>query len=117
MKSPLMLKKRPKIECEICGEKDSTILHKHHSVERTELNSDNDDMNLVIVCPSCHSKIHDQSIEIIGVFPGTRPPTGRILVYKRDGVCNFPDLENEKPYYVPKPQSMKLYLPEEDNDD
>ena len=115
--SPLMMKKRPKTECEICGEKDSNILHRHHIVERSELHTDNDDMNLVIACPSCHSKIHDGSIEIIGVFPGTRPPTGRILVYKVDGVCNIPGMEDEKPYYVPKPQSMPLFLPEEDNND
>jgi hypothetical protein len=107
------IKKRPKIECEICGETDERILHRHHIVERTEANTSNDDFNIAIICPTCHSKVHDKSIKIIGVFPGTRPPSGRILVYIKDGVCNVPELENEQPYYTPKPPSMKVHQKEE----
>lgn len=106
---PKKYSKRPKIECEICGEKNTNILHRHHLVEQTELNTNNDDFNLGILCPSCHSKVHDGSIKIIGVFPGTKPPLGRILVYiNEQGICNVPSLEYEKPYYTPQPQSMKV---------
>lgn len=105
-KNPLLAKKRPKIECEICGEKDSKILHRHHFIEQTEINTSNHDFNLCILCPSCHSKVHEGSIEIIGVFPGTKPPTGRILVYKKDGVCNVPGLENAIPPYKAKLPAM-----------
>jgi hypothetical protein len=106
-------KLRPKIECEICGEKNSKILHRHHLVERIELNTNNSDWNLGILCPSCHSKVHSGSIRIIGVFPSTKPPTGKTLVYVKDGVCNIPSLEHAKPYYQPKPESMALFIKEE----
>jgi hypothetical protein len=104
--------KRPKIQCEVCGEGNKKLLHRHHIVERTDLDSNNDDFNIAIVCANCHTKIHTGDLEIIGVFPGTRPPTGRILVYKMNGVCNAPGMENAKPYYHPKAQSMK-YFPAE----
>lgn len=103
--------KRPKIRCEIesCDVTDPSLLERHHIVERTELHMDNDDMNLAVLCCNHHKLIDSGRLKIIGVFPGTRPPTGRILVYVLDGVCNFPGLENEKPYYTPQPKSMKLF--------
>ena len=108
------LKKRPKIECEVCGENDNHTLQRHHIVERTEINTSNHDFNLAVLCGNCHSKVHAGSLEIIGVWPGTRPPTGRILVFKLDGVCNFPSLENENPPYKPKLASMEWKLPNEE---
>lgn len=104
------IRKRPKIMCEVCGEDNKNVLHRHHIVERTELDTSNDDFNIAIVCANCHAKIHTGELEIIGVFPGTRPPTGRILVYKLGGICNVPEMENVMPYR-PKPQSMKYYAP------
>lgn len=109
-----MLLKRPKIMCEICGEDNKNVLHRHHIVERTEINSNNDDFNLAIICSNCHNLVHAGEIKIIGVFPGTRPPTGRILVYVKDGVCNVPGMENAEPYYTPKPQLMKVYGTEDE---
>lgn len=100
--------KRPKIECEICGEKDSNILHRHHIIERTELHTNNSDWNLAIICPTCHSKVHDGSIKIIGVFPGSKPPSGKILLFIKDGICNVPGMEDAEPYYKPKPVATKL---------
>ena len=97
--------------CEICGEANKKILHSHHIVERTEMNTDNDDFNLCILCPSCHAKVHDKKLKIIGVYPGTRPPTGRILVYELNGACNIPGLN--EPYYVPKQKAMRLFDEEE----
>lgn len=111
--NPLQLKKRPKIHCEVCGEKNQKILHRHHIVERTEIDTSNDDFNCAIVCANCHTKIHTGTLEIIGVFPGTRPPTGRILVYKLDGICNVPSLKDAEPYYSPKAKSMTYFPPKE----
>jgi hypothetical protein len=104
-----MHKKRQKIECEVCGEKNTKILHRHHVIERTELNTDNSDWNLAIICPSCHSKHHAGSIKIIGVFPSTKYQSGKILVYiNENGDCNVPALKDSKPYYTPKPKEMKI---------
>jgi len=97
--------KRPKIECEVCGESDPCTLERHHIIPRTELNTTNDDYNLSVICASCHAKIHAGRLNIIGVFPGTKPPTGRILVYELNGVKN---LDIDEPYYVPEPISMKV---------
>ena len=108
-----MREKRPKTECEICGENNKATLHRHHIVERTEINTSNDDFNLAIICSNCHSKVHSGQIEIVGVFPGTKPPTGRILVYKENGICNVPGLENEVSPYQHKPESMRYFHEEE----
>lgn len=110
-KTGVLAAKRPKLQCEIdgCDVTDENLLHRHHIVERTEINTNNDDYNLAIICSNHHNLIHAGKLEIVGVFPGTRPPTGRILVYKLDGKCNFPELEKEKPYYSPKPQAMKVH--------
>ena len=96
----------PKIACEICGESDPATLHRHHIVERTELHSDNDPYNLAVLCANCHNKTHDGSIKIIGVFPSTKPPAGRTLVYSINGVPNIPGLD--KAYYTPKPKASKI---------
>ena len=108
-KSPLRTRKRPKLFCEVCGEDDLSTLQRHHIVERTEINTDNDDFNLAVLCASCHAKTHSGRLKIVGVFPGTRPPTGRVLVYVLDGVCNVPDLN--EPYYTPQTHSMPLFYP------
>ena len=107
---PLLTKHRPKIQCEICGEKNKKILHRHHIVERTELHTDNSDFNISILCPSCHSKVHlEETIRIIGVFPSTANIYGKMLVFINDqGICNVPALKDAKPYYTPKPKSMEL---------
>lgn len=102
------MSKRPKIQCEICGEKNKNILHRHHIIPKTDIRCTNDDMNLAILCPSCHSKTHDGTIKIIGVFPSTKP-SGKMLVYVgEDNVCNVPALQNAEPYYNPQPRSMKV---------
>jgi hypothetical protein len=78
------IKKLPVI-CEICGEKDKSALQEHHIVERTEINSTNHDYNLAIICASCHCKVHSGRIKIIGIFPSTKPPLGRSLIYEEAG--------------------------------
>ncbi len=101
-------KKLEKYECEICGTKDKPTLHAHHIIPRTDLNCTNNNMNLAIICSNCHAKIHSGIIEIIGVFPATKPPNNRILIYKRDGVCNVPGMENVEPYYISKAPTTPL---------
>jgi len=108
-KTGIFTPKRPKIQCEVCGESDSSILERHHIIERTDLNCTNDDFNIAILCPSCHTKLHTGRLKIIGVYPGTRPPTGRVLVYELDGVKN---LDLDEAYFIPKPTFMKV--PEND---
>jgi hypothetical protein len=103
-----------KIQCEICGDTDTKILHRHHIVERTEPNTSNDDMNLAIICPNCHSKIHSGSIEIVGIFPSTQQPYGRTLVFKKDGVSNVPGLN--EPYYKPQARSMRIHAKASDKE-
>ena len=97
---------RPKIQCEVCEEKDVNILERHHIIPRTDLDCTNDDFNLAVLCASCHAKTHTGRLRIIGVFPGTKPPTGRILVYELDGIKN---VDIDEAYFTPKPKSMKVH--------
>lgn len=107
----------PKIACEVCDEKNQSTLHRHHLAERTELNTSNHPYNLGVLCSNCHNKIHAGLIKIVGVFPSTKPPAGRTLVFVDEkGICNVPGLENEKPYYVSKAISMKVYYPGEEDE-
>lgn len=83
-----------KIVCEICGENNSKILHKHHIIPRTEIGTTNDPINLAIICANCHTKHHAGVIEILGIVPSTKPPYGRTLVYEINGERNIPkDIE------------------------
>lgn len=94
--------------CEICGDTNKAVLHKHHIVERTDPNTSNDDMNLAIICANCHNKVHDGQIRIVGIYPSTKLPYARTLVYEIDGVSNVPGIQD--PYYTPKANSMKVHL-------
>lgn len=100
-------KKPKKIECEICGENNKKVLQLHHIVERTELNTDNSWWNLACICANCHNLHHAKEIEILSLYPATKPPYGRILVYKKNGVLNVPNLDDK--YYTPQPKSMKYF--------
>lgn len=102
--------KLKKIECEICEEKDVNALHKHHIVERTELNTNNNPMNLAVICSNCHNKVHAGTIKIIGIYPSTKLPYGRILIYEINGKSNCPGIT--EPYFTYKPQKTKVHLNE-----
>lgn len=82
-------------ECEICCEKNVKVLHKHHIIERTAAGTSNNEWNLAIICANCHTRVHGGEIEIIGVFSSSRPPNGRTLVFKENGICNVPGMEKE----------------------
>lgn len=99
----------PKVRCEVCEETEKSTLHRHHIVERTDARCTNHPFNLVVLCANCHNMVHAGRVVIKGVWPGNRPPAGRLVVYVKDGVCNFPELENEKPYFVSSTKSMKLW--------
>lgn len=81
--------------CEICGDNNKKILHLHHIIERTEANTNNHPFNLAIICPNCHSLVHDGSIRIIGIYPSTEPPNGRTLVFEKNGTKN---IDLDEPY-------------------
>ena len=95
--------------CEICGNNNLAILHKHHIVERTDPNSTNHEMNLAIICANCHGKIHatPPQIKIIGIFPSTKLPYKRTLVFEENGKSNAPGLIN--PPYKSLAPSMKVF--------
>lgn len=90
--------------CEICGENEKSALHKHHIIPRTDPLSTNDDNNLAIICASCHNKVHANIIKIIGIYPSTKLPYKRILVYEINGKKNI-DLDD---YLPKKPDQMKI---------
>lgn len=92
-------------QCEICGCRNKETLQKHHIVERTELNSNNDDFNLAVICGNCHLLVHSGVIQLIGIYPSTGA-NGRTLIYKRDGICNVEGID--APYYRPEAPRMKL---------
>lgn len=98
-------KKLHKDFCEICKTTDKKILHHHHIIERTELNTSNDSWNLAVLCPTCHAKVHSKEIEIIGVFPSTHEH-GRFLVYKINGIPNVPGII--QPYLPLKNKGIKI---------
>lgn len=100
MKQKLILNK-----CEIEGCNESENLHKHHIIERTELNTNNHSYNLSILCPNHHAYVHSGRLKIIGIFPSTNMPNKRTLVYELDGVKN---LDIEIPYIKFENKSFKL---------
>ena len=95
-----------KHECEICGNKNTKILHKHHIIPRKEIGTSNDPFNLCIICPSCHSRLHAGEIIIIGVYPSTKFPNNRTVIYKDNGVPNIEGIE--QPYIKNKPKQMSI---------
>ncbi len=98
--------------CEIegCPVREAAILDYHHIVERTEIGTSNHPMNLCVLCSNHHRMIHAGKLKILGVFPGTKPPSGRILIYEIDGKCNIPGFEGAKPYFQHQAPQMKITL-------
>lgn len=95
------------IVCEICGNDNKAVLHKHHIVERTDPNTSNHPLNLAVLCSNCHNKIHHNQIRIIGLFPSTKLPYKRTLVYEENGKINAPELVD--PPFKSKATSMRIY--------
>jgi hypothetical protein len=95
-----------KCEIESCLISDPALLELHHIIERTELNTSNNNFNLAILCGNCHALTHTSRLKIIGVYPSTQLPNGRTLVYELDGKKN---IDIDKPYVEFKNKSFKLY--------
>jgi hypothetical protein len=93
-------------ECEIDGCKESVGLHLHHVIERTDINCSNNTWNLAILCSNCHSKIHLGLIKVIGIYPSTKLPNGRTLVYEINGKGNVDGIKD--PYATFKNKSYKI---------
>lgn len=92
--------------CEICKTTEKETLHHHHIIERHEIDTSNDPLNLAVLCASCHAKVHASKIRIIGVYPSTAK-YGRTLVYEQNGQSNVPGIT--EPFYRPKRPQSKLY--------
>lgn len=100
-------KKLEKIICEICSESDKSTLHKHHIIPRTDPNCTDHPFNLAVICSNCHNKVHAEVIKIIGIYPSTKLPYHRTLIYETIGNGNNSGIT--EPYYIPKPKSIKWY--------
>ena len=100
------MKKLQKIVCEICGEKDTSILDYHHILERTEIGSNNHQNNLAILCKNCHGRNHLGNLKVIGIIPSTKMPYGRTLIYEENGMRNI-DVD---PIPIPALPSIKVVL-------
>lgn len=101
------MKKLIKDKCEIegCNIDDPLLLELHHIVERTEINTCNDPMNLSILCCNHHKLIDGGSLKIIGVYPSTKQPNNRTLIYELNGKKN---MDIEVPYFTPVNKSYKI---------
>jgi hypothetical protein len=101
-------KKLDKICCEICQCKDIPTLHYHHIIPRTDIKCTNDWLNLCVICSNCHNKVHSDVIKIVGVYPSTKMPYKRTLIFEENGISNMPDIT--EPYCEAQENSMKVYL-------
>lgn len=105
MRSKKLIKE--KCEIETCTVTDPNLLHLHHIVERTEINTTNNPFNLAILCANCHALTHSGRLKIVGVYPSTRLPNARTLVYELDGKANIEGIK--KPYANFENKSYKLH--------
>lgn len=113
MKASKLVKDRCEIEG--CNINDPDALHYHHIIERTKTNTTNHPMNLAIICASHHEMTHSGRLKIIGVYPSTKPPNGRTLIYEFDGKRNLEGID--APYVEFKNKSVKIFLEEENEEE
>lgn len=83
-----------KCEIETCNVTDENLLHLHHIIERTQINTTNDPFNLAILCANCHALTHSGKLKIIGVYPSTILPNKRTLVYELNGKKNIEGIDS-----------------------
>lgn len=95
-----------KCEIETCNVTDPLLLELHHIIERTEENTTNNNFNLAILCCNHHKLIDGGRLKIIGVYPSTKLPNKRTLIYELDGKKN---LDIDVPYVEFKNKSFKLF--------
>ena len=103
MKKLKLIKDKCEVEsCQVC---DPKLLQLHHIIERTEENTNNHNSNLAILCANHHLALHTGSLKIIGIFPSTRLPNKRTLIYELNGIKN---IEVNKPYIEFTNKSFKI---------
>ena len=95
-----------KCEVEECNVTDPKLLGLHHIIERTEENTTNHPMNLALLCANCHAMTHTGRLRIIGLYPSTKLPNKRVLVYELDGKRNIEGID--EPYIVFENKSFKI---------
>ena len=93
-------------KCEIEGCDVTSCLHLHHIIERTEENTNNNSYNLCILCPNHHNFVHSGLLKIIGIFPSTKKPNNRTVVYELNGKKNINDIDF--PYFQFKNKTYKI---------
>lgn len=98
---------KSKCEIESCSITDPNLLQLHHIIERTELNTNNENFNLAILCANCHGLTHSGRLKIIGIYPSTQLPNARTLIYELDGKRNLEGIE--EPYVHYENKSFKLH--------
>lgn len=94
-----------KCEIESCNISDPELLELHHWIPRTDENTNNNNFNLCILCCNHHKMIDSNRLKIIGIFPSTKLPNKRTLVYELDGVKN---VEIDVPYFEFKNKTYKI---------
>jgi hypothetical protein len=96
-----LVKNKCEIEC--CNE--VLNLEFHHIIPRTDPLCTNKPENIAILCPVHHALTHSGQLILLGVFPATKPPNNRILVYSLYGNKNI-DIDIQ--YYNIKPKTYKI---------
>jgi hypothetical protein len=92
-------------EVESCDVVDPNLLELHHHIPRKDINTTNHPMNICILCCTHHKMIDSGRLKIIGIFPSTKLPNKRTLVYELDGIKN---IDLSEPYFVFTNKSYKL---------
>lgn len=95
-----------KCEIESCNVNNPLLLERHHIIPRTDINTNNDNLNLAILCCNHHKLLDGGRLKIIGIFPSTKEPNFRTLVYELDGKKN---IDINKPYIEFKNKSFKIF--------
>lgn len=95
-----------KNKCEIDSCSETENLHLHHIIERTEENTNNNDFNLCILCPNHHNYVHSGKLKIIGIYPSTKLPNGRSVVYELNGKKN---IDLDVPYVNFTNKSFRIF--------
>lgn len=108
MKTSKLIKN--KCEIESCNVDIPEALHFHHIIERTQVNTTNNPWNLAILCAVHHEYVHANKLKIIGIYPSSKQPNNRVLVYELDGKKNIEGID--KPYVEFKNKSFKIFVDE-----
>lgn len=94
-----------KCEIESCNVTDPNLLEFHHIISRTDPLTSNENHNLAILCCNCHKMIDTGELITYCIFPSTKLPNKRTLVYSLNGIKN---VDLPEVYLQPKNKSIKI---------